>query len=89
MTEPTAYSVALYKQARDIVDRLYSSAQELHEQPLHPEKSGAMLLAEGPVATEIAAGTQCCVDDQLALAVMVAAELLMRGTPCLQHHTVL
>jgi hypothetical protein len=69
------YSERLHAQASAIADRLEEAALDvdLDNQP-------ALHLAQGPIATLIAEGATCCVDDQLALAVMLAAELTLRAT---------
>lgn len=67
------YSEQLHAQAAAIADRLEDAALnvDLDNQP-------ALQLAQGAVATLIAEGATCCLDDQLALAVMVVAELALR-----------
>ena len=68
------YSEKLYAQAVEIADRLEEAAQDLDL-----DDAPALHLATGPIAEEIAAGATCCVDDQLGLAVMLAAELVLRA----------
>jgi hypothetical protein len=69
------YTERLHAQASAIADQLQDAALnvDLDNQP-------ALQLAQGPIATLIAEGATCCVDDQLGLAVMVAAELALRAT---------
>jgi hypothetical protein len=69
----------LHAQARNIAQRLVAAAIALPANS--PQLTAANLLAQGPIATEIAYGARCCRDDQLALAVMVAAELALHCRP--------
>lgn len=79
MHQQPGYADQLHAQARDIAIRLVAAADALPAKK--PRATAAQLLAQGPIATEIAYGARCCVDDQLALAVMVAAELALHSRP--------
>lgn len=77
---PAAFSDQLAIQARAIADRILGAAQEIRSETPDPNVPPVMLLATGPIAMEIYEGADCCVDDQLGLAVMLAAELALRAS---------
>ncbi|MEV6297825.1 hypothetical protein AB0M02_00295 [Actinoplanes sp. NPDC051861] len=75
----TGYYDQLHAQARNIAQRIVAAADALPAGK--PRATAAQLLAQGPIATEIAHGAPCCLTDQLGLAVLVAAELGLHTRP--------
>lgn len=69
-----SYADRLHAQASGAADRILAAAAEAD-----PDTVTAKNLAITVVADEVDAAAKCCRNDQLGFAVMLAAELAVRG----------